>query len=801
MNKQIIRHFSAVCAALITVMTIPGFASTAGLGINDIYTDVGILYNETDISSLNVSIPRLDYSFTGEEIKPVPTLKYNGVKLTEGMDYLVSYSDNVNIGNQSATIRIIGVGLYKGRITRSFNIIKRDLSECKADRLSEMHYTGRPLKPLPIIKYGSYIFKNGVDYTLSYSDNTKCGTGYVTVKGMNRLTGTLKIPFKIRNWDIVKDFGACPDDTKDDYAAFTKALTKAKTMPEGQKLVLEVPAGKYYVSKTLGIYSDTRLILDKKAEIINCTDNKTLLTVMGKNGRADGFKDYTEAHDITIEGGIWNGNGNNKTQARGIMVFRNSKNITIRNAVFTKVYGSHYLICDGINGLKVSGTAFKNYVPYTGSWKDYDFTKGTTDEKSRKSFIGAVEALHIDFAEDGTPCSNVEVWDCTFDGVPAGVGTHHINSKKGKNISVHDNTFKDIWFSCFHASSFTNVKMYNNKAVNSGLLFRCEDSVSEVYNNTFTGLKKMDPARYNADDVMYGVLSMKNSQLNLHDNTLRNIPGSGLLIMNNGNSVTKVRHNEITGCSLNGMYIDSAVVELRYNNIYNCKRNGISAKNATIDAQKNNILSCGASYAYLIGICANTIVGNNGITKGAAFGGALAGSVNADTNKPSISGYKVTIPFASYTYTGKEIKPKVTLKSGTRKLSDSVYKVTYQNNTKVGTATILVEGTGRYRGFIKRTFVIKPAPGSLKLTTANGAFKAFWPENKQASGYMFTYSKDKDFKKGVYTYTVNDSSKTSVLFSSRPKSGETWYIKYRAFVEADGVKYGNYSSVKSIKVK
>ena len=801
MNKQIIRHFSAVCAALITVMTMPGFTSSAGLGIDDLYTDVHVLFNETDISGLDLSIPYSSYTFTGEQIRPAVTLKYNGVKLTEGLDYLASYSDNVSVGEKSGRIELLGIGSYKGKATKTFNITKRDLSSCKASKISDVHYTGQPVKPLPEIKYGSYIFKNGVDYTLSYSDNTKCGTGYVIVKGKNKLSGTLKIPFKIRNWDIVKDFGAGTNDSEDDYNAFSKALAMAKTMPEGQQLVIEIPAGKYRISKTIGIYSDTRLILDKNAEIITCTDNKTLLTVMGKNGHAEGFKNYTEAHDITIEGGIWNGNGHKKSQARGIMVFRNSKNITIRNTVFTKVYGSHYLICDGINGLKVSGTTFKDYVPYTGSWKDYDFTRGTTDERSRKSFIGAVEALHIDFAEDGTPCSNVEVWNCTFDGVPAGVGTHHINSKKGDNISVHNNTFRNIWFSCFHASSFTNVKMYNNKATNSGLLFRSEDSVSEVYNNTFTGLKTMDPARYNADDVMYGVLSMNNSQLYLHNNSLKNIPGSGLLIMNNGKAVTKIRYNEISGCCFNGMYIDNAVAELRYNNIYNCKRNGISAKNATIDAQKNNILSCGASYAYLVGICVNTSVSNNGISKGAVFGGGLAKSVNADTNKPSIAGYKATIPYASYTYTGKAINPKVTLRSGSGKLSASDYKVTYQNNIKVGTATILIEGVGRYRGFIKRTFIIKPSPGSLKLTTANGAFKAYWPEDKQASGYMFVYSKDKNFKKGVYTYTVSNNSKTSVLFSSKPKSGETWYVKYRAFVEVNGVKYGNYSSVKSIKVK
>lgn len=801
MKRKIIKHFTAFTAAIISVSSLPGFANTVGLGFNDMIADAEVLICETDISQLRATIPYLNYSYTGEEIRPIPTLKFNGVKLTEGRDYLVDYSNNVNIGSQSAVITLTGIGVYKGTTSRVFNITKRDISNCVITGISEQHYTGKPIKPEPVIRTGGCTFIKGTDYTLSYSDNTECGTGYVTVTGKNRLTGTLKIPFRIRNWNVVEDFGAAPNDNCDDYDAFSKALALARTMPEGEKLVVEVPAGKYHLSKTIGIYSNTRLVLDKKAEIINCTDNKTTLTVMGNNGKASGFKSYTEAHDITIEGGTWNGNGEQKTIAKGIMVFRNSKNITIKNCTFKKVYGSHYLICDGISGLKVSGVTFKDYVPYTGDWRNYDFTKGTTNVKQRKSYIGAVEAVHIDFAEDATPCCDVEVWNCTFNGVPAGVGTHHINSKKGKNIFVHDNTFKDIWFSCFHASSFTNVKMYNNRATNSGLLFRSEDSESEVYDNTFTGFKKLDPARYNSDDIMYGVLSMTNSQLTLRSNTLKNIPGSGLLIMNNGSKVTKITDNEISSCTMNGMYIDNAVAELSYNNILNCGRNGISVKNANVDCQKNNFISCKASYAYLLGACYNSVVGNNGISKGSVYSGIPAKAVSTETNKLTISNFKVSVPYESYTYTGKAIKPKITLRSGSVTIPATTYKVTYQNNIKVGTATILIEGQGRYRGFIKKTFIIKPAPGTLKLTASEGAFKASWPEDKQASGYMITYSKDKNFKTGVYSFTVNKSTKTSVNFSSKPKSGETWYVKYRAFTEVNGKTYGNYSAVKSIKVK
>ena len=199
--------------------------------------------------------------------------------------------------------------------------------------------------------------------------------------------------------------------------------------------------------------------------------------------------------------------------------------------------------------------------------------------------------------------------------------------------------------------------------------------------------------------------------------------------------------------------------------------------------------------------CTSSSLKDNGIDAGAEIAISRDSSVTQSNNLKSIAGMKASIPYASYTYSGSAIKPKVTLKNGSSTISTSNYTVTYSNNTKVGIATILVEGKGSYRGFIRRTFIIKPKPGTLTLTTTSGAFKATWTKDTSATGYQIQYSKDKNFKTGVTTYTVSKNTTTSVNFSSKPVSGETWYVKYRAFFETGGSKYGNYSSVKSIKVK
>ena len=192
-------------------------------------------------------------------------------------------------------------------------------------------------------------------------------------------------------------------------------------------------------------------------------------------------------------------------------------------------------------------------------------------------------------------------------------------------------------------------------------------------------------------------------------------------------------------------------------------------------------------------------ISSDGTTSGTRYGNYS--SAKSITLKKALK--SVSIEYSSYTYTGSAIKPKiVSVKdSDGNKLTTSDYSVSYSNNTKVGTATMTVTGKGKFQGTLTKTFVIKPKPGTLTLTTTKGAFKASWPKNTSASGYEIQYSKDKTFKTGVTTYNVSKNTTTSVNFSSKPNSGETWYVKYRAYVTVNGTKYGNYSSVKSIKVK
>ena len=102
------------------------------------------------------------------------------------------------------------------------------------------------------------------------------------------------------------------------------------------------------------------------------------------------------------------------------------------------------------------------------------------------------------------------------------------------------------------------------------------------------------------------------------------------------------------------------------------------------------------------------------ITAKAVGKATLTGSVLGETvNIPvtvtgtSIAAATVTLDKSSYTYTGQAIKPKVTVAlNGTALKEGTDYTLAYKNNTKVGTATVTVNGIGTYTDSISKEFTI-----------------------------------------------------------------------------------------------
>ncbi|MCD8148252.1 MAG: leucine-rich repeat protein [Clostridiales bacterium] len=74
------------------------------------------------LNDASITLEAESFAYTGEAIKPLATVVYNGVTLEEDVDYTMSYSDNVEIGTATATIK--GRGDYSGTVSKTFTITK-----------------------------------------------------------------------------------------------------------------------------------------------------------------------------------------------------------------------------------------------------------------------------------------------------------------------------------------------------------------------------------------------------------------------------------------------------------------------------------------------------------------------------------------------------------------------------------------------------------------------------------------------------------------------------------------------------
>ena len=156
----------------------------------------------------------------------------------------------------------------------------------------------------------------------------------------------------------------------------------------------------------------------------------------------------------------------------------------------------------------------------------------------------------------------------------------------------------------------------------------------------------------------------------------------------------------------------------------------------------------------------------------------------------------------SYTYTGKTIRPSVTVTVNGKKIGASAYKLYYKNNKNSGIGTVQVRGTGKYSR-INKTLTFKILPPKTLLTglkKANRSFTASWKKNIQATGYQIQYAADSRFTKERKTVTVGKQSATRYKISGL-KNKKTYYVRIRSYKRVGKkVLYSSWSTVKKIRV-
>lgn len=138
------------------------------------------------------------YTYTGYAITPDIVVTMNGRVLNRGTDYVVSYSNNTNVG--TATMTVTGIGSFSGTKTINYTIEAKNIENCLTTAVNSYQYTGNTYTP-SISVTDSFTGKTlvaGTDYTITYSNNTNPGTASITVTALSKnYSGSKVIPFKI----------------------------------------------------------------------------------------------------------------------------------------------------------------------------------------------------------------------------------------------------------------------------------------------------------------------------------------------------------------------------------------------------------------------------------------------------------------------------------------------------------------------------------------------------------------------------------------------------------------------------
>ena len=214
-------------------------------------------------------------------------------------------------------------------------------------------YDGKAKKPGVTVKLNGKTLKNGTDYTVSYSNNTKVGTATVKITGKGNYTGSVSKTFKIKN--NFKKATVSGISTK----AFTgKNITQSitvkyngKTLKKGTDYTVSYSNNKKVGTATVkitgkgsytGTITKTFKINPAKQEIQKLTaKSKAFFVDWAQKGSATGYEiqyatnsKFTSAKKVTIT--------NNKTDKTTISKLSGNKKYYVRVRSYTTVKGTKY---------------------------------------------------------------------------------------------------------------------------------------------------------------------------------------------------------------------------------------------------------------------------------------------------------------------------------------------------------------------------------------------------------------------------------------------------------------------------
>ena len=218
----------------------------------------GTTNSEPDFSITPKSIKKVDVDFvkewdyTGEAIEPEVTVKDGDKVLVEGVDYKVSYENNVD-ASEEAIVRIDGLGNYNDnrKIKFTINKVQIDISGYYAEiNPDTVVYNGEAQQPAVTVKKAARSIGNlefGTEFTVGYMLNgvpvtapVEVGVYTVVIEGVGNFTGQIAsvpdftiVPKSVTSEDVTVTL----DPTSKVYTG--SEITVDVTVKDGDKVLVE----------------------------------------------------------------------------------------------------------------------------------------------------------------------------------------------------------------------------------------------------------------------------------------------------------------------------------------------------------------------------------------------------------------------------------------------------------------------------------------------------------------------------------------------------------------------------------
>lgn len=679
------------------------------------------------------------FTFNGSPQTPAIVVKSGDTELTKDTHYSVTYLNNTNAG--TATIRVDGIGNYRGTKTLNFTINPKSLTAAMVT-LSDIPTTYNAQLQKPTVSVADGAIMTTSDYAVTNDGGTDVNTYSVTVVGQTNYTGTITktytiSPLSISTANVTLASNSYTYSGAENRPAVTSVIVGPLTLPTtgygveysgninvGTATATVTGSGNFTDSKSVNFtitpkdVSADMITLSPETFVYDGSAHKPTVTV--KDGETtlavttNYTIDITNTSDVSVGASGGTEVGNYRVKITGIGNYTGTayKQYSIAtkdaNTQFSVILGYTTTVYDGTNKTPavtvVEGTTTLTLnTDYTVTYADnknvgtatvtvtgtghYGGTKTATFAISAKPLAdGMVSLTNIPTTYSGT---NQKPTVTVSDGSALTASDYTITNPGGTNAGTYSVIVSGTGN---YSGSVTKNYIIGPLDISSATM-----TLNTLSSYVYDGLPKepgvksivfADNLTVSADGYTVGYSA------NVDIGTVT-VTATGKVNYTGTNTATFA----ITPCPITEDMITLSNEEYVYNG--NLLKPSVTVMNGALTLDPTTDYDLENDGGTAVGVYQVQVMG-----KGNYSGTATKRYRIVDQIAYS---FDVELSTESVVYDGKAQEPTVTVKDGFKLLEqDKHYTLVYTNNINVGTASVIITGQGDYTGTKTMSFLIKP---------------------------------------------------------------------------------------------